>query len=150
MLSTIFFLFATSIIMVVQSQTWTGTFTADSKCNTAACCCLNGQIVITNYTTNTTTNLAFTSGVKGACADLTIDAATYTGTIPYPNNYTGYLANGAQYVTLTLSPDSNTISTVDSRNSACNGNAKRNSAIKQFGNTMAIAALVFIGLTQVA
>ncbi len=128
--------------MIVQSQTWTGTFTIDSTCNTVVCCCLNGQIVITHPTTSI---LAFTSGINGPCGNL----ATFTGTTPYPNGYAGYLTLGIQNLTLTLSSDSNTISAVNPTSSACNGNAKRNSAIKQFGNTMAIAALVFIGLTKV-
>jgi hypothetical protein len=93
---------------------------------------------ITNY-------LAFTSGLNGVCGSST----TYIGTTPYPNGYTGYLTLGGQNLTLTLSSDSNTISAFNTISPACSGNAKRNSAIKQFGNTMAIAALVFIGLTKV-
>jgi len=142
MLSTITFFFATSIIVIVQSQTWIGTYTAGSTCNTAVCCCSSGQIVVTNPTINM---LAVTFGLTGPCSSLT----TYSGTTPYPSGYTGYLIFAGQNLTLILSSNSQTIYTINPTSPACNSNAIRNSAIKQFGNTMAIVALIFIGLTKV-
>jgi hypothetical protein len=142
MLSTITFFFATSIIVFVQSQTWIGNYTAGSTCNTTICCCSSGQIVVTNPTTNI---LAVTFGLTGQCSSFT----TYNGTTPYPSGYTGYLTFAGRNLTLILSSNSQTISTINPTSSACNSNAIRNSAIKQFGNTMAIVALIFIGLTKV-
>src|SRR5689334_13226735 len=125
MLSTFTFFFATSMIILVHSQQWTGIFTADSTCSRTLCCCLDGTIVVTRPSTNI---LAMSSRFSGQCGTLTI----FAGTTPYPNDYSGYLMIGNTNLTLTLSCNSNTITVVNPTNSACNGNAYRSTAIKQF------------------
>ncbi len=87
------------MIIVVQSQQWTGTFTADSTCSTTVCCCLNGKIVITHPSTSI---LAVSSGLSGQCGVLT----TFANTAPYPNGYSGYITVINVNLTLTLTADS--------------------------------------------
>jgi len=130
------------MITTVQSQQWTGTFKTDSTCSTIFCCCLNGQVVVTQPSTSI---LAMTSGLSGQCSGQT----TFSTTTPYPSGYSGYVTVYGQNLTLTLSSNSDTISAVNPLNSACDGNAYRSIAIKQFGNIMTIVALLFIGQTKI-
>ena len=130
------------MIIFVQSQQWTGTFTADSTCSRSVCCCLDGSIVVTRPSTNI---LAMSSGLSGQCGTLT----TFATTSPYPSGYSGYVTLSGTNLTLTLSSDSNTIAAVNPSSSACNGNARRNAAIQQFGNVMAMMVLVFTGMMKV-
>lgn len=143
MLSTITFFLATTLILSVQSQTWTGTFTADSTCDRTVCCCLDGTIVITNSSTNM---LSGTSGLAGVCAN---NANTLSFNTSFPSSYTSYITINGANITLTLSNNSNTIFASNPGNATCNGYAYRNTAIKQFGNFMALLALLAIGLTKI-
>ena len=127
--------------MIVQSQTWAGTYTADSTCNRTVCCCLNGQVVVSQPSIGI---LLITSGLSGVCDGI----STFTDNATYSGGYTGYLTVDSQNITLTLSSDSKTITAVNPSSSACNGNASKNSAIKQLGNTMAMIVLVLIGLIK--
>ncbi len=102
---------------------------------------MNEQIVVTHPSTSI---LAISSGLSCQCGDLT----TFSNTAPYPNGFSGYMTVNKVNLTLILSVDSNSIQVVNPTNSACNGNVYQSAAIKQFGNTMAIAVLILIGLTK--
>lgn len=142
MLSPLTFFVVSSMIILVHSQQWTGTFTADSTCNRTLCCCFDGTITVTRPSSSM---LAMSSGLSGQqCGGLT----TFYGTTPYPSGYSGYLSMSGTNLTLTLSSDSNTITGVNPSNAACNGNANRSDAIKIFGNIMAITVLLFIGIAK--
>lgn len=142
MLSTFTFFVATSMVILVHSQQWTGTFTADSTCSRTLCCCLDGTITVTRPSSSI---LAMASGLSGQqCGG----SNTLVATTPYPSGYSSYLTLGTANLSLTLSSDSNTIAAVNPSSSACNGNANRSDAIKIFGNITAITVLLFIGIAK--
>ena len=131
------FVLMASIIGAVQSQTWTGTYTADSSCSTSVCCCLAGQVKVTSISTNT---YWVTSSTSGTCGVM-----TFTGTA-YTSGYTGWMVVGSDNDTLTLSSDSNTITVTNPVTSACSGKGVKSGAIKQHVNVMILFGLVLIGI----
>ncbi|CAF1657950.1 unnamed protein product [Adineta ricciae] len=135
----IFFLLVSIIINSIQSQTWTGTYTPDSLCNTASCCCLSDKAVITSSSANTYTVL---SGASGACGG----ATTFTG-ILYTNGYTGWMVVGVDNDTVTLSSDSANITVTNSRHPACSGNGVKNGSTIQHPNIVSyIIGYVLMGM----
>ena len=106
----------TSIVVVVKSQVWTGNYTTDSACNRTSCCCLNGQILITNAS-NT---VSIAANLSSVCNGLTILAANITNPTSFSNTFT--VAN--QTFLLILSTNSLTI-TSNPLNGTCTGNATK-------------------------
>lgn len=121
-----------------QSQTWTGTFTADSQCSTSICCCLSGKVTLLNSTSSSYT---VGSSLSGVCGGLTLFAGT-----AYVSGYSGWIMFGSTNDTLVLSSDSNTITLTNPTTSACSGSATRSSAIKDHVNNSVLLATALIGL----
>ncbi|CAF4069172.1 unnamed protein product [Rotaria magnacalcarata] len=88
--------------MIARSQKWTGVFQADSKCDANACCCITGNKLATNYSTNT---LEVVSDMIGLCQGVKILSTT----CPYPNDCNDYVTVFNQNVALELNSDSSTI-----------------------------------------
>ncbi|CAF1971149.1 unnamed protein product [Rotaria magnacalcarata] len=129
--------------MIARSQKWTGVFQADSKCDANACCCITGNKLATNYSTNT---LEVVSDMIGLCQGVKILSTT----CPYPNDCNDYVTVFNQNVALELNSDSSTIAFNNPNNPMCTNYAFRNSAIQQrFQNNMGMVALLFIGLTKI-
>lgn len=135
--SKLIFILVLSIIGAAQSQTWTGTYTADSSCNTSTCCCLAGQVVLTSSSTNT---YIVTSSVSGSCGG----ANTFTGTA-YTSGYTGWIVVTTDNDTLTLSSDSNTVTVTNTVNPACSGKGVKGAAIKQNSSIIMLSILILLG-----
>jgi hypothetical protein len=133
---TLIFLFMAFIIGAAQSQSWAGTYTAGSSCSTSACCCLSGQVVVTNSSTNTYTII---SSLSGICYGL----STFSGTA-YMSGYTGWITFDGNNDTLTLSSDSRTIIVTNTMNSACSGNGVKSGAIKQHANVIMLFAIALV------
>lgn len=139
---TLIFLLVASVISTAQSQTWAGTYTADSSCSTSSCCCLTGQVTVTSLSTNTYT---VSSSVTGICSGLT----TYSSTA-YTNGYTGWIMFGTNNDTLALSSDSKTITVTNSLFPACSGKGVKSGAIKQHVNLIMLFSIVLIGIMKKA
>jgi len=137
MKSTLIFVLALSIIGMVQSQTWAGTYKADSSCSTSSCCCLIGQVVVTSSSTNV---YAVSSSVSGVCWGLT----TFIGTA-YTSGYTGWMLVGGDKVTLALSSDSSTITVTSSVLPICSGKGVKSNGIKQHSNIIVMFVLTLFG-----
>jgi hypothetical protein len=134
---TLIFLVMASVIGAAQSQTWTGTYTADSSCSTSVCCCLSGSVVLTSSSTNTYT---VNSPVSGVCS-----ISTFTGTA-YTSGYTGWLIVSMSNDTLTLSSDSKTITVTNTMSPACSGKGVKSGAIKQHANIIMLFAIALVGV----
>ncbi|CAF4264188.1 unnamed protein product, partial [Adineta steineri] len=141
MQSTVFLFLVASVIGTVQSQTWAGTYIADSTCSTSACCCLSGQVVVTSASANTYT---VNSGTSGVCGGVT----TFTGTA-HTDGYTGWMVV-TDNNTLTLSSDSNTINVISPSNAACSGQGVKSGVIKQHPNIIMLLAICLISMMMSA
>lgn len=131
-----FLLLIVSVIGTAHSQSWAGTYTAGSSCNTTVCCCLSGQIVLTNSLTN---NYTVNSSLSGACGNTT----SFSG-IAYTSAYTGWMVVNGSNDTLTLTSDSRTIMVGNPTNSPCNGKGVKSGAIKEHVNILILFALFLI------
>ena len=100
------------------TPSWTGTYRAGSQCNQASCCCMTGDITVSE----SGSNAIVSGGVTGQCGSTT----QTTIVVPYPtsNSFTTTLAGGDQ-ATFTLSGDGNTITEVDGSSPQCGGTATR-------------------------
>lgn len=135
----------TSIVVVVQSQVWTGNYTTDSACNQTSCCCLNGQILITNASNIVSIN----ANLSGVCNGSTTLAANITNLNSFLSTFN--VAN--QTLLLTLSNNSLTITSSNPSNSACTGHATKsvtstatNMALSQIMMMMRTSVLACIGM----
>jgi hypothetical protein len=137
MQQTFIFLLIASVIGVAQSQTWIGSYTADSSCSTSICCCLSGQVMVASSSTNV---YSVTSGVSGLCS-----ASSFTGTA-YTSGYTGWMVVASNNDTLTLSSDSHTITVTNPVTSACSGKGVKSGAIKQHTNIIMLLATGLVGV----
>ena len=127
------FLLMVSVIGAARSQSWAGTYTADSSCDTSSCCCMSGQVVVTSSSANVYT---VTSGASGQCNGTT----TFSGTLS-TSGYTESMVVGTDTDILTLSSDSHTVTVTDSMNPACSGKGVKNGAIKQHANIVMLFAI---------
>jgi hypothetical protein len=134
---TFILLLIASVIGAVQSQTWTGSYTADSSCNTLICCCMSGQVVVTSSSTNV---YSVTSGASSLCS-----ATSLTGTF-YASGYTGWVVVLGNNVTFTLSSDSHTITVTNPAAPACGGKGVKSGAIKQHTNIIMLLAIGLVGV----
>ncbi len=134
------FLLVASIISAVQSQIWAGTYKADSSCNTTICCCLSGQVVLTNSSTNIYTVASSVSGVCGT-------ATAFVGTA-YTSGYTGWLLVASNNDTLTLSSDSTTITVTNTVYPACSGKGVKSGASKQHANIIMLFGIALVGVVM--
>lgn len=136
---TIVLLLVVSVVGVAQSQTWTGTYTADSSCNTTVCCCMTGQVVLTISSTN---NYSISSSMSGTlCGNVTI----FSGPA-YTNGYTGWMLISGVNNTLTLSSDSKNITLINPT-AACSGKGVKSGAIKQHANIIMLLAMALLCMT---
>ena len=138
MQATLLSLLVAAVIGVAQSQTWAGTYTADSSCSTSVCCCLSGQVLVTSASTNSYT---VTSSLSGVCGSYT----TFSGTA-YTSGYTGWMLVVSNNDTLALSSDSRTLTVTNTANSACSGKGVKSGAIKQHANTIILFGVALIGV----
>jgi hypothetical protein len=129
-----------SVIGAAQSQTWTGTYTADSSCSTSSCCCLSGQIVVTSVSTNI---YSVSSSVSGICGS----ATTFSGTA-YTSGYTGTIVVVGNTDTLTLSSDSKTITVTNTLYPVCSGKGVKSGSIKQHANIIMLFAIAVVGMAM--
>jgi hypothetical protein len=114
------------MIVSIRCQSWPGTYTVGSTCNTTACCCFTGQITITGYNS---TNLYITSGANGTC-NATYVNGTFNANVT-ANNYSISTNLGGQGYSLSLSSDNRIITaTINITTSICNVNATKNQAIR--------------------
>ncbi|CAF0828225.1 unnamed protein product [Adineta ricciae] len=113
MYSTGLFLFLASMLGLVQSQTWAGTYTTDNTCPTSSCCCLSGQVVVASASANT---YSVNSPVSGVCSG----ATTYSGTL-YTSGFAGWMIVISGNNTVTLSSDSKVITVINWSNPLCSG-----------------------------
>ncbi len=134
------FLLIASMIGAAQSQTWAGTYTADSSCSTSVCCCLSGQVVVTSVSTNI---YSVSSGLSGVCNGV----STFSGTA-YTSGYTGTLAVVSNTDTLTLSSDSKTITVTNALYPACSGKGVKSGSIKQHANIIMLFAITLVGMAM--
>ncbi len=87
----------------VQSQNWDGTYTHDTSCSTASCCCLSGQVVVT---TPSTGSVSFTTGLSAtSCGGV----PSYTTSMSTPSGYVATLNIGFFALTFTLDSSSSFI-----------------------------------------
>jgi hypothetical protein len=153
MQSTLTLLFMTSIIVVVKSQTWTGTYSASGNtCDTSQCCCFSGTVVVSQYSTS---NLLITSDLSGACNG----ASTASVYFPTPNGYTTSITLYGATTTLTLSSNSQTLNATDIQTPACSGSITKSGAtstqtptysgaIKQHANIMMLFVIALLGMAM--
>ena len=105
-----------------QNQLWCslviGTYRAGSQCNQATCCCMTGDITVSESGSDG----VVTAGVSAQCGSATQTILT----APYPrsSSFTTTLPGGDQ-ATFTLSSDGTTITEVDSSALQCGGIATR-------------------------
>lgn len=101
-----------------SAPSWVGTYHAGSQCNQATCCCLTGDITVSE----SGSDALVSGGVTGQCGS----ATRTTITVPYPtsNSFTTTLPGGDQ-ATFTLSGDGTTITEMDSSSLQCGGTATR-------------------------
>ena len=101
------------------APSWTGTYRAGSQCSQATCCCLTGDITVSE----SGSDALVSGGEIGQCGSST---QTTFVVQPYPtsNSFTATLPGGDQ-ATFTLSSDGNTITEVDSSAPQCGGTATR-------------------------
>ncbi|CAF3084011.1 unnamed protein product [Rotaria sp. Silwood2] len=144
------FLFVT-YLMTVHSQTWVGTFTADSGCDTNQCCCLSNKIVIGRPTSDT---ISFNTSLTGICLGQT----SYSGITDYPDDYVISVSVSIITLTITLSSDSNSIDIINSLGPSCGVTATRdiidttqitgtipgNDAVRKYINTFTFFSLAFL------
>jgi hypothetical protein len=117
-------LLTAAFFATVQSQTWIGTYIANSNCSLSACCCLINSINVTRPSNNT---LAFSTMLAGAyCSDLT----SYSASTTYPNSYSFSIAVLIISLNITLSNDSNNIMITSSLGASCDVLASRNTAVQ--------------------
>jgi hypothetical protein len=110
----IILLLLTNYVITVHSQTWAGTFTLNSTCDTNTCCCLSNTLQLTAVSS---TILAFNTSLAGIlCEGLT----SYSGQGTYPTGYTNTISVSIITLTMTLSNDSSMISITSSLGAACN------------------------------
>lgn len=119
-----------SSMIVVQCQSWTGTYAWDTQCRSRSCCCYSGTLTVTR----SGSNLVFTSGTSGCSMSST--SATFTQPRGLSFSTTG--VRGAP-ITYTLSSDGNTMSVRNDVNSQCSGSARRTSD----GQTLKISLKLF-------
>ena len=103
---------------VVQSQTWAGTYTPDTQCNQASCCCATDSFVMTR---TSDTVLAYSVSLIGQCFGF----STYAGNADYPTGYTLVASGNGVTLTITLSSDSNMLTIQSSFGASCGGTATR-------------------------
>ena len=135
---TLIFLLMVSVIGAAQSQSWAGTYTTDSSCNTSVCCCMSGQVVARSSSTNTYTVI---SPMIGACGNVT----TFVGT-GYTSGYTGWMQVGIDNDTLTLSSDSYNITVTNTVHPHCSGKGFKSGTIKQHANIIMLFAIALVGV----
>jgi hypothetical protein len=88
----------------VQSQNWLGTYTPDTSCSTASCCCLSGQIVVSTPSTGFS---SFTTGLSGGA--LCGGYPAYTTNMSTPTGYVATLTISSITLTFTLDSSSSFI-----------------------------------------
>jgi hypothetical protein len=102
-------------LKTVHSQTWTGSFTWDSECDTTQCCCPTGAMT----TSKSGFSLLMRMNLVGCSTSL------FTYSFAYPNGYSFTTAASFGEQTYTLSSDGTTISSSFSAYTYCNGIATR-------------------------
>jgi hypothetical protein len=110
-----------SFIGCVQPQNWVGTYTPDSSCPTASCCCISGQVVVTTVSANM---VSFTAGLSGILCVST----TYAANLTTPTTYVTTISISGIPVTLTLSSDSLSITVTNSFIASCDATLTKNAA----------------------
>ena len=127
---------------VSGAPSWIGTYCAGTECSQTSCCCMTGDITVSE----SGSNAIVTSSVTGQCGSTT--QTTLTAPYPTSNSFTTTLPGGDQ-ATFTLSSDGNTITEVDSSAPQCGGTATRvsngassNSAV----DTKVILTIVFVSM----
>jgi hypothetical protein len=88
--------------------------------------------------------LQVTSSLSGQCSSLT----TYSTTVATPTGYTISFTAFTATLSLTLSSNSQTITVVNSANSACSGSYTKSGDIKQHANSVMLFALVLLNLVM--
>jgi hypothetical protein len=119
----IIFLFA-SFWPAVYSQTWIGTYNISSTCDTATCCCITNQVLITPSSQN---YFGFNISLAGTCYGLT----SYSANVADPNSYTVTTSISIITLTIQLSSDSSTLTISNSYSASCDAVAVREAAIVQ-------------------
>ena len=153
------FFFVTSFV-VVQSQTWVGSYTPDSSCNVNQCCCISNKMIITQPASNT---ISFNTSLAGVCFGQT----SYGGDVTYSGGYSISISNSLVTLVITLSSDSNSLTITSSMGSACTVGAvrdattaaastvsnpavsvsttsRRNSAVQNNGRIMMLLNFIFV------
>ncbi|CAF1415585.1 unnamed protein product [Rotaria sp. Silwood1] len=143
-------------LMTVHAQTWAGSFTTDSSCDTSQCCCLSNKIVIARPSSNL---IFFNTSLSGMCLGQT----SYSGTSDYPSGYSVTVSVSIVTLTITLSGDSNSITIDNSLGPSCGVQATRdvttteftteitvtvssNDAVRKYINTFTFLSLTFFYL----
>ncbi|CAF1449518.1 unnamed protein product [Adineta steineri] len=134
---TVLFLLMATVIGAAQSQSWAGTYTVDSSCNTTSCCCLSGKAVLTSTTNG--------YSVNSSASSLCNSNSTFTGTLS-TTNYTGWIKVNSDNDTVTLSSDSLTITINDTTNSTCTNKLIKSGALAQHANIIRLLALFLFGM----
>ena len=124
------------------APSWIGSYRAGSQCNQATCCCLTGDITVSE----SGSDAIVSGGVAGQCGSTTRTSIVVQ---PYPtsSSFTTTLPGGDQ-ATFTLSSDGNTITEVDSSSPQCGGTATRvsNGASSFAADAKVILMVVFASL----
>ena len=138
MYSTGLFLLLTSTLGLVQSQTWSGSYTTDNTCATSSCCCLSGQVVVASASGNT---YSVNSPVTGVCGS----ATTYSGTL-YTSGFSGWMIVTSGNNTVTLSSDSKVITVINVNSPLCSGLGTKNGVDRLDVNILKLLILSLISM----
>ena len=124
------------------ASSWVGTYRAGSQYNQAICCCLTGDITVSE----SGSDALVSGGVTGQCG-----SSTRTTIVVQPyltsNSFTSTLPGG-DHATFTLSSDGNTITEVDSSSPQCGGTATRVSNGASIGS--AVDAKIILAIVVVS
>lgn len=113
-----------SILVSTNSQSWTGTYTVQSGCNTNTCCCLTKTVTVTRPSTN---KLKIESDVAGNCGG----QSKFLAEVAEPKGYTTLTEIGGNSFNITLSSDSRTVNVINLSFPTCSGKGVKNGAVKQ-------------------
>ena len=121
---------------------WIGSYRAGTQCNQATCCCMTGDITVSE----SGSDAVVTAGVTGQCGSAT--QTMLTAPFPTSDSFTTTLPGGDQ-ATFTLSSDGKTITEVDSSALQCGGTATRVSNGASSGSAMdgkILLGIVFVSV----
>ena len=133
---------ASSMLTVVLSQMWLGTYTTESTCDRTVCCCLHGQIRLRSLSANT---LTVTSGLAGLCDG----RPTFSLNTTFPTGLESSLNLYGQSLELSLSSDGRTLTARNPTNAVCNNKAVQSRAEQTIASSTSTLALVVLLITTV-